>query len=68
MEEQLTAAVNDLRATYPRLRELFIFEQRDMSVDANGREANFGAVKPDGTPKGAFFTAVQSLLNTYRGP
>jgi hypothetical protein len=66
--QSLTAAVNDLRATYPRLRQLFIFEQRDMSTDANGREANFGAVKPDGTPKGAFFTAVQSLLNTYRGP
>jgi hypothetical protein len=66
--QSLTAAVNDLRTTYPRLRALFIFEQRDMSVNAGGREANFGAVKPDGTPKGAFFTAVQALLNTYRGP
>src|SRR5690242_5404209 len=66
--QSLTGAVNDLRQSYPRLRALFVFEQRDMSVNANGREANFGAVKPDGTPKGAFFTAVQSLLNTYRGP
>jgi len=66
--QSLTGAVNDLRQTYPRLRALFVFEQRDMSADANGREANFGAVKPDGAPKGAFFTAVQSLLNTYRGP
>jgi Ca-dependent carbohydrate-binding module xylan-binding len=66
--QSLTGAVNDLRVTYPRLRALFIFEQRDMANDSNGREANFGAVKSDGTPKGAFFTAVQSLVNTYRGP
>jgi|tagenome__1003787_1003787.scaffolds.fasta_scaffold20965305_3 hypothetical protein len=66
--QSMTGAVNDLRQTYPRLRALFIFEQRDMSADANGREANFGAVKTDGTPKGAYFTAIQSLLSTYRGP
>jgi hypothetical protein len=66
--QSLQGAVADLRQSYPRLRALFIFEQRDMSINANGREANFGAVKTDGTPKGAFFTAVQSLLNSYRGP
>ena len=61
-------AVSDLHQRYgSRLAQLFIFEQRDMANDPTGREGNFGAVKTDGTPKGAFFNAIQSLVNTYRG-
>src|SRR3954451_11953525 len=66
--QSLVGAVADLQKSYPRLRALFIFEQRDMANDPTGREGNFGAVKTDGAPKGAFFTAIQSLVNTYRGP
>jgi hypothetical protein len=66
--QSLVGAVADLQKSYPRLRALFIFEQRDMANDPTGREGNYGAVKTDGAPKGAFFTAIQSLVNTYRGP
>jgi hypothetical protein len=65
--QSLVGAVTDLKSSYPRLRALFIFEQRDMADDPTGREGNFGAVKTDGTPKGAFFSAIQSLTSTYRG-
>jgi hypothetical protein len=65
--QDLHGAIGDLHQTYPRLAALFIFEQRDMANDANGREANFGAVKTDGTPKGAFFNEIKWETNTYRG-
>ena len=66
--DALKGAVSDLHQRYgSRLAQLFIFEQRDMANDPTGREGNFGAVKTDGTPKGAFFNAIQSLVNTYRG-
>ena len=44
-----------------------IFEQRDMANDPNGREANFGAIRSDGSQKGVFTTTIRNLLNTYRG-
>ena len=66
--DALKGAVSDLHQRYgSRLAQLFIFEQRDMTNNPTGREGNFGAVKTDGSPKGAFFNAIQSLVNTYRG-
>jgi hypothetical protein len=66
--DNLRAAILDMHQTYgPRLAALFIFEQRDMAVDAKGREANFGAVKPDGSEKGPFTATIRDLINTYRG-
>jgi hypothetical protein len=66
--DSLKSAVADLHQRYgSRLAQLFIFEQRDMANDPTGREGNFGAVKTDGSPKGAFFNAIQYLVNTYRG-
>jgi hypothetical protein len=66
--DAMRGAIADMRARYgSRLAEMFIFEQRDMATDPNGREANFGAVKPDGSPKGAYTTTIRDLLNTYRG-
>jgi hypothetical protein len=66
--DALRGAVADMHQTYgSRLAQLFIFEQRDMANTPTGREGNFGAVKTDGSPKGAFFNAIQSLVNTYRG-
>jgi hypothetical protein len=64
----MTNSINGMRARYgSRLREMFIFEQRDMANDPNGREANFGAIKSDGSQKGVFTTTIRNLLNTYRG-
>ncbi len=66
--DNLRAAIADMHDTYgPRLAALFVFEQRDMANNPGGREANFGAVKIDGTPKGAFTTTIRDLINTYRG-
>jgi len=64
----MTGSINAMRARYgSRLRDMFIFEQRDMANDPNGREANFGAIKSDGSQKGVFTTTIRDLLNTYRG-
>jgi hypothetical protein len=60
-------AIVDLKQTYPRIAQIFIFEQRDMANDANGREANFGAIKSDGSLKGAYTDAIRNITNTYRG-
>ena len=38
-----------------------------MGTDGSSREDNFGALKMDGSPKGAFTTEIQKELNTYRG-
>jgi hypothetical protein len=66
--DSLRGAIADMHQTYgSRLAQLFIFEQRDMANNGGDREANFGAVKTDGTPKGVFFTQIKSLVNTYRG-
>jgi hypothetical protein len=63
----LHGAIQDLHQAYPRLAALFIFERRDMATNSNGREANFGAVKPDGSAKGAFTDEIRWEINTYRG-
>ena len=64
----MRGAISDMRARFgSRLAEMFIFEQRDMANNPNGREANFGAIKSDGSSKGVFTTAIRDLINTYRG-
>jgi hypothetical protein len=63
----MRGAIADMKQTYPRIAQFFIFEQRDMANNGNGREANFGAVKSDGSLKGAFTDAIRDLTNTYRG-
>jgi hypothetical protein len=64
----MRGAIADMKSRYgSRLAQMFIFEQRDMANDANGREANFGAIKSDGSPKGVFTTTIRDLINTYRG-
>ena len=66
--DSLDGAVKDMHATYgSRLAQLFVFEQRDMGSDPSAREDNFGAVKMDGSTKGAFTTEFKYLTNTYRG-
>jgi len=65
----LVAAVNDMHATYPRLRAIFIYNQRDgaKSGSTTSYEGFFGAMQNGGAPKGAYTTAVQSLLAAFRG-
>jgi len=63
----LHGAIDDLHRSYPRLAALFVFEQRDMGNNPNGREDNFGAMKMDGSPKGSFTDEIRWELNTYRG-
>jgi hypothetical protein len=65
----LVAAVNDMHATYPRLRAIFIYNQRDgaKSGSTTSYEGYFGAMQNGGAPKGAYTTAVQSLLAAFRG-
>jgi hypothetical protein len=66
--DAMRGAINDIRATYgSRIAQMFIFEQRDMASNPTDREANFGAVKSDGSLKGAYTTTIRDLLNTYRG-
>ncbi|MGZ4200454.1 MAG: carbohydrate-binding domain-containing protein [Thermoleophilaceae bacterium] len=65
--DDLRGAIVDMHQTYPRLAQLFIFEQRDMANNGTDREANFGAVKSDGSSKGAFTTTIRDLISTYRG-
>ena len=38
-----------------------------MGTDGSSREDNFGALKMDGSPKGAFTDGDPKELNTYRG-
>jgi hypothetical protein len=38
-----------------------------MANDPNGREANFGAIKSDGSLKGAYTDSIRNITNTYRG-
>ena len=65
----LTAAVNDMHASYPRLRALMIYNQRDQanSGSTTSYEGYFGAMQKSGAPKGAYTSAVQQLLAQYRG-
>ena len=64
----MRGSISDMLTRYgSRLRDMFIFEQRDMANNPNGREANFGAIKSDGSQKGVFTTTIRDLLNTYRG-
>jgi hypothetical protein len=64
----LKGAIADMHQAYgQRLAQLYIFEQRDMANNPNGREANFGAVKTDGSAKGAFTDGIRWLISTYRG-
>jgi len=65
--DAMRSAILDLKQSYPRIAQIYIFEQRDMANDPNGREANFGAIKSDGSPKGAYTDSVRNLTNTYRG-
>jgi hypothetical protein len=65
--DDLRGAVSDIHATYgARVAQMFVFEQRDMGGSDN-MQANYGAVKTDGSPKGAYTTTIRDLLNTYRG-
>jgi hypothetical protein len=66
----LTGAIADLHATYgTRLAAVMIYEQRDVndSGSTTDREGYFGAYQHNFQPKGAYTTAVQSLLAAYRG-
>jgi hypothetical protein len=66
--DALKGAIADMRQTWgARVAQIYVFEQRDMANDPGGREANFGAVKSDGSPKGAFTEGIRWLINTYRG-
>jgi hypothetical protein len=65
--DAMRSAILDLKQSYPRIAQIYIFEQRDMANDPNGREANFGAIKSDGSLKGAYTDTVRNLTDTYRG-
>ena len=64
----LVASVGDMHASYPRLRAIMIYNQRDgaKSGSTTSYEGYFGAMQNSGAPKGAYTTAVQSLLAAYR--
>jgi hypothetical protein len=64
----LLAAVADMHATYPRLRAVMIYNQRDQanSGASGDYEDYYGAMQKGGAPKGAYTSAVQQLLATYR--
>ena len=38
-----------------------------MGTDGSSREDNFGALKMDGSPKGAFTDEIRNELNAWRG-
>jgi hypothetical protein len=66
----LQGAIADMRATYgTRLAAVMIYEQRDVSDSGTStdREGYFGAYQHNFAPKGAYTTAVQSLLAAFRG-
>jgi hypothetical protein len=65
--DSMRNAILDLKQSYPRIAQIYIFEQRDMANDPNGREANFGAIKSDGSLKGAYTDTIRNITNTYRG-
>jgi hypothetical protein len=61
----LESNVAAMHAKYgSRLRGLYIFQARDQQASgaATGREGYCGALQSDQAPKGAYTTAVQSLL------
>ena len=52
--DDLHGVIADMHQTYgTRLAEFLVFEQRDMGTDGGSREDNFGALKSDGSQKGA---------------
>jgi hypothetical protein len=63
------ASIADIHATYPRVRALMIFVQRDQATSgsSSGYEGYFGAFQKNGAPKGAYSAEVVSEVNTYRG-
>jgi hypothetical protein len=65
----LRRAVAALHASYPQIAELFLFEQRDSqrSGASRDREGYFGVVQNKGQRKGAYTSAIRSLLTSYRG-
>jgi hypothetical protein len=62
-------SVADMHASFPTLKELFVFAQRDMkaSGSTSDREGYFGALQSMGQSKGAFTTEIRNELNSYRG-
>jgi hypothetical protein len=59
-----------MHATYgTRLAAVMIYEQRDTSDSGTStdREGYFGAYQHNFAPKGAYTSAVQGLLATFRG-
>ena len=63
----LTAAIDDMHATYPRLRAIFVYNQRNGGASGSGSDYEnfFGVMQNNGAPKGAYTSAVQALLATY---
>jgi hypothetical protein len=64
----LTSTVNGMLARYgSRLRAMYLYQAQDLgaSGSSSDREMYFGATQSNGAAKGAYTTAVQSLLSTF---
>ena len=67
--DSLHGAIADLHSDLsaaPR-RAVHLRAARHGHGSTSSREDNFGALKSDGSPKGAFTDEIQNELNTYRG-
>jgi hypothetical protein len=64
----LHSSIADMHASYPRLRALTIYHQRDQATpgSTSDYEGYFGAMQKNGAPKGAYTAEVQLELATYR--
>ncbi len=66
--DALTTTISGMRARYgSRLAAVYLYHAHDLkaSGSSNDREAYFGALQLDKSSKGAYTTAVKSLLSTY---
>jgi hypothetical protein len=64
----LTSTVTGMLARYgSRLRAMYLYQAQDLgaSGSSSDREMYFGATQSNGAAKGAYTTAVQSLLSTF---
>jgi hypothetical protein len=60
-------SIADMHYTYgTRIAQLYMFEERDMG-GSNSQQANYGFLKTDGSPKGAYTDEAKRELATYVG-
>lgn len=62
--EILSGVVRDMRAEYPRVSQFIVYNNHDLRRPGRSRDAEnyFGALRSDGTSKGAFTDTVKEIL------